>query len=224
MTLPADDAISTETYGNVTITTHYDDSPSSPREWDNLTTIRGWHRHYTIGDGPDIHPDDHDSWDAMIDSLIESEDSPILMLAPLYWYEHSGSSCKMGAPVNLNATTHEYDADDLARFRSACMDSAGWDSGVAGIVYVTEKSRANLGTPLELVEEVARSEVESYDDYVRGACYGYVVSLLSTCDHGDTHADTLDSCWGFLGDDDYAMQEGRAFVGSYVIAALMGCR
>lgn len=40
------------------------------------------------------------------------------------------------------------------------------------------------------------------------------------CDHGDTHADVLDSCWGFIGDDDYAMSEGMAFVGWQIASAL----
>lgn len=214
------DAIEERRIGNnLVISTHYDPDPMSPREWDNLTTIRGWHRHYVVGDGPDIDPSAYESWDDMIQSVMD-EDGPLVLLAPLYWYEHSGSSCKMGEPISLDSETKSYDPADLAYFRSLCMDGAGWDSGVAGIVYVTAKCQANCGTPDELLAEAARGEVETYDEWMRGAVYGYTVTIESECDHGDTHADVLDSCWGFIGEDDYAMEQGMSFVGWQITSVL----
>lgn len=36
--------------GPFTLTLHHDETPESPREWDNLGTITCWHRRYTLGD------------------------------------------------------------------------------------------------------------------------------------------------------------------------------
>lgn len=218
----------TEEYGNVRIRIMYDQDPLNPlTDWDSLTTIRGWHRRMTIGHGPDIRSDNYESFGHMLASVVAEEASPVVMLAPLYWYEHSGVSCKMGVPIsadalaklnNMDEVAIAFDNGDLAAFRSACMDDAGWDSGVAGLVYVTAKSQDDAGTPDKLLGKVARQEVEVYRQYLAGECYGYVVEELTTCDHGDQHAETLDSCFGMYGDvDEYVMEQARGFVGSSVI-------
>ena len=48
-----------------------------------------------------------------------------------------------------------------------------------------------------------KSEVATLDSYLRGECYGYVISR---------HGEEIESCWGFLGDDDYCLQEARGVV------------
>ena len=50
-------------------------------------------------------------------------------------------------------------------------------------------------------EDVIRQEVSTYDDYITGRVYGYVVL--------DQDEDVLDSCWGFFGDLDYVRKEAR---------------
>ena len=39
-----------EIYKNHEIQIEYDDSPESPREWDNLCEIHHWHKRYNLGD------------------------------------------------------------------------------------------------------------------------------------------------------------------------------
>jgi len=46
---------------------------------------------------------------------------------------------------------------------------------------------------------VAKSEVEEMDSYVRGEVYGYVI-------------DEEDSCWGFVGDIKYCIEEAKSIV------------
>lgn len=49
--------------------------------------------------------------------------------------------------------------------------------------------------------ELLISEVETYDLYLRGECYGYRLYELKTCEHcGATSTKEIDSCWGFLAD------------------------
>lgn len=210
--------IETEDYGNVRIEIAYDEwaQENNPRDWFNITTIIGWHRRNEIGD-VNIRSDSYTSWDDMIESVMD-EYEPV-MIAPLYWYEHSGATCKMGVPLD---TSGNVSADDLAGFRSLCLDDAGWDSGVAGLVLVTPKALAEAGTDPADVEQVARQEIETYARWIEGNVFGYVVSILTTCDHGDEHADTLDSCWGFVGESDYCLSEARAYVGGMIVSTLAG--
>ena len=44
-------------------------------------------------------------------------------------------------------------------------------------------------------------EVETYDLYLRGECYGYRLCELETCEHcGAVKEEEVDSCWGFFAD------------------------
>jgi len=83
---------------------------------------------------------------------------------------------------------------------------AGWDCSMVGwFVH-----------PLADKEELLERELDTYDDYVTGNCYGYNLTRMETCDKGHEHeADEVGSCWGFLGDDyeksglmDYARSDG----------------
>lgn len=161
--------------GTMLIEIFPDDTGFSPRENDNLTIIRGWHKRMDIGDGPNIDTSDYDSFADMIAAL-QIEHGELVLLAPLYWYEHSGVTCRMGEPVDLATLT--IDEEGLARFRSQVMDDAGWDSGVAGVVLVTRARVIELGAPEDSVQRQARSEVAEYADYLNGNVYGYTVSTV----------------------------------------------
>jgi len=50
-------------------------------------------------------------------------------------------------------------------------------------------------------EQMLIDEVEEYDLYIRGECYGYSLSKLNTCECcGATTIEEVDSCWGFFAD------------------------
>lgn len=109
---------------------------------------------------------------------------------PLYLYDHSGITMSCG-PF-----------------------SCPWDSGQVGIIFV-ERSKAeeewnsdNKSFPQirntgmgdrefasleELAQFYLRGEVETYDQYLTGQVYGFV--LL------DENDEEVDSCWGFFGDN-----------------------
>lgn len=100
------------------------------------------------------------------------EQSGRFVILPLYLYDHSGITMSTG------------------RF------SCPWDSGQVGWIYAdADKIKKEYGelTPenIEKAFHVLESEVETYDYYLTGQCYGYQLF------EGDTE---IDSCWGFLGD------------------------
>jgi hypothetical protein len=152
-----------------------DDDASSPREYDNLGHMVCWHRRYKLGDEkPSEQPAD---W---IEAY--TAENPDAAILPLYLYDHGGISISCGA------------------------FSCPWDSGQLGWVVVDadrirhEYSCTEITAEIrERVIEVLKSEVECYDAYLRGDVWGYVIEEATTCDHGDTHYDHVDSCWGFIG-------------------------
>jgi len=53
----------------------------------------------------------------------------------------------------------------------------------------------------EKAQALIEAEVATYDSYLRGDCWGFAIE--------DQNGETLDSCWGFLGDSDYCEQEAQ---------------
>ena len=104
--------------------------------------------------------------------------------------------------------------DVLARLEdsvSAYIDSVpAWkfeqlihDSGQVGYIYASrEMIAASFGNTsaesVEKAEKLLTGEVESYDRYLRGECYGYRLFK---------DGEEIDACWGFFGDMDDAGKE-----------------
>lgn len=104
---------------------------------------------------------------------------PGLIILPLYLYDHGGITISTGS--------------------FGCP----WDSGQIGWIYATaDIVRSEYGDTSKKNRETARalleSEVQTYDLYLTGQCYGY--RCLEDEDEGD-------SCWGFLGDFDDCVKE-----------------
>lgn len=176
------DPIETFEHQGVTIEIHPDNDygyhSDGPREYDNLGTILTFHR---SGEYGDVQPEDFDWHDEVQASsaseaieaftrlLKEREGATVVI--PVWRYTHSGMTIAAG-PTN---PFH-------------CQ----WDSGLMGLIYDTPESRETIGTPEERIEEALLAEVETYDQYLRGDVYGYIVDP-------DGEAD---SCWGFYGMED----------------------
>lgn len=83
--------------------------------------------------------------------------------------------------------------------------SCGWDSGQVGYIYMSkEKARDEAYIdPLQILE----NEVKNMDSYLRGEVYGYQVF---NADHEE-----LDSCWGYLGDMKWCIEEAKSVADYY---------
>ena len=100
------------------------------------------------------------------------------IVLPLYLYDHS--------ILTMNTTGF----------------SCPWDSRQVGIIYVTPEKIAKEMIPSEQSAiEILKSEVKTYDTYLRGEIYRYTVEKPYPCDHGDTHFYLIESCGGYYGDD-----------------------
>lgn len=182
--------------GNYVVRTYHEDSPDSPREWDNLGTMVCFHGRYDLGDKHDYNSNDYNGWDEMSKDIIKRENVGVIL--PLYLYDHSG----------ITISTGSFD----------CR----WDSGQIGFIFISkEKMLKEYGGKIvtqklkEKVEGYLKLEVETYDQYLTGEVYGYRVFKTETCDKGCEHEEELDSCWGFYGEED-CMTEGVSMMDYYI--------
>ena len=161
---------------------HQDDDPSNPREDDNLGTMVCFHNRYNLGDTDHGYNfNNYDSWSELKEAILK--DNPKAIILPIYMYDHSG--------ITINTTGF----------------TCNWDSGQIGFIFISRekireeysvknisaKRRAKVATYLE-------GEVETYDKYLRGEIYGFVVK--------DSTGEEIDSCWGYY-DKDYMVEEAK---------------
>jgi hypothetical protein len=108
-----------------------------------------------------------------ISELIElAEQIKDTVILPLYLYDHSG--------ITMNTRGF----------------SCSWDSGQVGWIYAdseTIKKEYDAVTPetINRAKNLLEAEVEDYDYYLTGQCYGFQLYK------GD---EIIESCWGFQGD------------------------
>jgi len=163
------------------------DQTNNPREnCDELGTMACFHRRYDLGDkNHGINSDDYSGWAVMEKALIKAGAYVVL---PLYLFDHSGITMSV----------------DPERFR-AC-DSAGWDWGQVGFIFVNKdkvrKEYGKLGKKTrERVTSVLLAEVETYDMYLRGEVYCCVRETFNP----DKVQIDYDTCGGYIGEK-YALE------------------
>jgi hypothetical protein len=178
-----------------------DESPESPREWDNLGTMICFHGRYNLGDKHDYRSGDYSGWDEQRKDIEKKENACVIL--PLYLYDHSGITMKT-SPFGCN-----------------------WDSGQVGWIVVSkEQVRKEYNVKrinkelIEKVTKVLEGEVKTYDQYLTGDIYGYKISKVTECDFGHEHKEEVDSCWGFYGEDE-CMTEAEGIVDYYLTKVLV---
>jgi hypothetical protein len=111
---------------------------------------------------------------------------------------HNSDLYALAAEKNILLPLNLYDHSMLSMSVSSFLgraQHAEWDSGQVGWIYATpEEVQKEFGalTPenYEKAKSLLESEVESYDYYLRGQCYGFRLF---------EKGEETDSCWGFLG-------------------------
>jgi len=170
------------------------DASNPYKEWDQLSDVTFWWRGYDLdstGKGQ-LH------FKEPTDVLNAYGAGDIVYFQWIHGYIHSG--------ITISLDKSQYPFNDV------------WDSGLAGVVYVTkEKARENWphyrGRTLWLAcERAAKGEVKTLDQYLTGQVYGYVIT------HRGTDAD---SCWGFYGLE-YCIEEAKCVVDSDIATQLEG--
>lgn len=181
--------------GNYITRTYHDESPDSPRNWDNFGTMICFHNRYDLGDKHEYNSKDYQGWNDLKEQI--EKDYNVGVILPLYLYDHSG----------ITISTSPF----------GCQ----WDSGQIGWVFCTKEEMDSNWIELsgqdkeERSEVLLKGEVETYDQYLTGDVYGYKVFKVDTCDKGHTHEEELDSCWGYYGEDE-CMNEGVSVMEYYI--------
>ena len=184
-------------YKDYTVTIEPEEYPTNPRDCDNLGTMSCSHSRYILGDE---QIDDAIDWlqsmidmseeslerlaykhkvpiysETILDLLYDRMDEDYIIMS-LYLYDHSG--------ITMSTTPF------------AC----GFDSGRVGFIWISlEQVRQDYGVQRiskklrAKVIDILKSEVETYDMYLRGDVYRYTFT--------DPSGSELDSCGGFYGDD-----------------------
>ena len=154
---------------------YYDNTPESPRDWDNLGRMVCFHRRYNLGDDHNYRSSDYNSWAGIAEAI--EKDYDVAVMLPLYLYDHSG----------ITISTSPF--------------SCPWDSGQIGWIFATKEDvRKEFGVKriskkmIERVEKILLAEVEIYDKYLTGEVYGYILE--------NKEGEQVDSCWGFYSIED----------------------
>lgn len=172
------EVVDTIKYKGYEIQVKHDFDPLDPRkDSDPLGTMVCFHRRYSLGDEHDLRAEDFSGWDQVEEHLHKSLGAVVVL--PLYLYDHGGLRMKVGSFQGMLPQGH-----------------AEFDSGQVGFIYLTAKKiKKEYGDSktLEEIAEYLKAEVSLYDDYLRGAVYGYQII--------DPDGKEGDSCWGFFGYD-----------------------
>jgi hypothetical protein len=212
-------AIQTEEYKGYVIAIENDPEPSDPREWDNMGVMRCWHNNHVLGDTPESYTKNYNPIQFLefqveavrgfkranqrynnnemtqkqyLETLLKLLEKNNVFL-PLYLYDHSG--------LSISATL-TYPFTDP------------WDAGQVGwiiasrdkilefmrIKRLTAKARARIS-------QVLMSEVETYNKYLQGDIYGYIIK--------DNNDKVIDSLWS-IEDEEVAMTEAKSAI-DYIV-------
>jgi len=150
--------------------------PIDPREDENLGTMVCFHKRYTLGDKTDLKSDNFNGWEEVYDYL-KTEKKAIIIL-PLYLYDHSGISMKVGSFQGLLPQGH-----------------AEFDSGQVGFIYMTAEDIRELGIKKNKAEQYLINEVETYNQYLQGDVY----CLVKETYNKDKEYIDYDTCGGYYG-------------------------
>ena len=171
--------------GDYLVRTYYDNYPTDPRSWDNLGTMVCFHKRHDLGDTTDYRSQDYDAWGDLRNDIEENEGEVIIL--PLFLYEHGGSTIRT-SPFGCQ-----------------------FDSGQVGFIYVSKDKIEKEGIDESKVIEYLENEVETYDKFLRGECFGYKVFKIKICSLGHKHEEEVESCFGYYDEDD-CMTDGVGMV------------
>lgn len=163
-------------YKGLSIRIEPDQDAESPDQWGNTDMfLVGFHREFAVnrdGFGLEVARAVFDS-DYADDESVADRAKKIKKeyhVFPLEAYIHSGVSLSIGGEGKF--------------------PDRQWDVSQLGAVFVEKKQWRKV----ESARKAARSLIETWNQYLSGDVWGYVVE--------DQDGESLDSCWGFYGRDE----------------------
>lgn len=135
---------------------------------------------------------------AHTDQLVAAVLKKHYVILPLYLYDHSGitmNTAGFSCPWDSGQVGWIYCSLDEARKNWLLSETADWDTPVEWKVPGREETISLR----EATEKNLRCEVETYDQYLTGDVYGFVVEEYDGCEAcGRGDWEHVDSCWGFF--------------------------
>lgn len=186
--------VESEDYKGYKIRIIQDVDALNPRESDDylMGIMLCFHKRYELGDKTYLKSDQFGSWGEIEDYLTKEEKA--ILVHPLYLYDHSGLRMKIGSFQGLLPQGH-----------------AEFDSGQVGFIYTTKQRIKDMYSikrltkkQLDRADKELIGEVSTYDDYLSGQVWGFVIE-----DEDEEH---VESCWGFYGDTEEPMKEAKRIV------------
>ena len=222
----------------------HDQDPMNPREDAcHLGTMACWHRRYVLGDEqPSESPEewirnmsglDDDQLDTAKErfyNLLAKKSPPQTLSDEIALWDRAdellSEKCQnLFDQKYISLPLYLYDHSGIT-MRCAAF-SCPWDSGQVGIIYASkERLRQEYSSKLitpkirEKALAVLRAEVEEYDRFLTGDCWGYEIyemdddpDMIAAGYENDGYC--VDSCWGFLGHE-WAEQAAQEAMDYYV--------
>ena len=170
-----------------------DEDPINPREDyvnASLCDMYIWWDGYSLGDNegygspydalakliekylPDV--DYEDMTTNKMRMTLQSKAADKVKIYPIFVYEHSGITISM---------SNDYPYNDR------------WDAGCGGFIVAEKEAFDRCECNWDMAYEIAEAEVEEYDMYLCGECYGWIEDVYEGDGEWDEHED---SCWGYL--------------------------
>ena len=140
-----------KTYKGHNISIQYDQSPESPREWDNICIIHLAHKRYSFGD---VNHNNYESVQQAEQEALANND----IVLPLYMYDHSGITISL-APFSCPWDSGRCGFIQVPRKKM--LEEFGKK------VFTPKLKKRAL--------EIAEGEVKDLDTYIRGEVFGYVI-------------------------------------------------
>lgn len=201
-------------YKGHTINIFYADDPWNPRtDYDNADVMFFQHSRYTLGDKDAEDPFEDVSMVEVDDQWLTQEQADLVRQEFEDWVPDTDEECAQRDVVLLTVDERDGEWETRRRLRSdiaICLpvmmydhsgitiwhgnsnpaqDAQGWDSGLIGFHYVTKDAvEKEWGGDLDRAKAYMEATIKTYDSYLRGDAYGYVID------------EDGDSCWGFIGD------------------------
>lgn len=192
----------------------------SPRtSFDNVGTMVCVHRRYNLGDD--------NAKNKLIDE-IQNHKKYTPSLEDKFDFDNIAQLLKVAQKIDLLAIylpVYLYDHGNLSLNTTGF--SCPWDSGQVGYIYVTKSEfyenfnvKKLSSKKLILMKEILESEVETYNKYLNGDVYGFIIEDSETEEH-------INSCYGFYSsdnlkddilshiDEEYHQEVIKAYEGAY---------
>ena len=174
--------IEQENYKGCEIKIVYDTDPLNPiEEYDSFGKMICFHKRYILG-----HKHGHSI--ESFQAFLKANEKDIVVL-PLYLYDHSG--------ITISTTPFN------------CQ----WDSGQVGFIYATKEQilkeygvKRITSKIREKVEKLLITEVDTYDKYLTGEVYGFVI---------EKNGEIEDSCYGFYDTPENLIKECKSIIDTY---------